>query len=161
MQWKDKFHAAMSKIGPDGKTGYQRRGEKIRAVKLAKDPNYFAGWSEKVIATMKAEGTLQTRQDRVRAARLAKINEDERQELKRYRSRVGYLSRKQDLSDLPNYGVHDFQMDHKFSIIEGFRQGVSPEILAHKSNLQFIHRRENRAKSGDCCITLEQLMVNL
>jgi len=161
MEWKDKLHAAMSKVGPDGKTGYQRRGEKIRAVKLAKNPNYFDEWAKKAIGTMKTNGTLEVRQQKVRAARLAKVNEDERQELKRYRARVGYLSRKQDVSDLPNFGMFDFQMDHKFSIIEGFKKNVPPEVLASKHNLQFIHRKDNRAKSGRCSITLEQLMVNL
>lgn len=51
----------------------------------------------------------------------------------------------------------DFELDHKFSIIEGFNNNVPPEIIGHSGNLELLPKKENRAKRTKCSITINQL----
>lgn len=52
----------------------------------------------------------------------------------------------------------EYHLDHKFSICEGFKQNVSPEIIGSKYNLEIIPRRENCFKQEKCSIELEELL---
>jgi len=54
-------------------------------------------------------------------------------------------------------GKNGYQLDHKYSIIEGFLNNVEPKIISHHRNLQMIEWGSNRAKSKRCDIDLEQL----
>lgn len=54
-------------------------------------------------------------------------------------------------------GKNGFQLDHRYSIIEGFLNNVEPEIISHPCNLQMIEWSINRNKSKRCDIDLEQL----
>ena len=54
-------------------------------------------------------------------------------------------------------GKNGFQLDHKYSIIEGFLNNVEPEIISHRCNLQMLEWNNNRTKSKKCDIDLEQL----
>lgn len=51
-----------------------------------------------------------------------------------------------------------YQLDHKFSISEGFNQGLSPKIIGHWKNLEIIPRIENISKNAKCSITLKDLL---
>ena len=50
-----------------------------------------------------------------------------------------------------------YHIDHKFSISEGFKQGVPPEIIGDIVNLEMIPAIENIRKYGKCSITLKKL----
>ena len=52
----------------------------------------------------------------------------------------------------------DYELDHKFSITEGFKQKVNPSIIGHFSNLELISKDQNRSKRIKCSITLEELL---
>lgn len=52
----------------------------------------------------------------------------------------------------------EYELDHKFSITEGFKQNISPEIIGHYSNLQMLPKNDNRSKRIKCSITLDELM---
>lgn len=54
-------------------------------------------------------------------------------------------------------GKNGFQLDHKYSIIEGFLNNVEPEVISHHCNLQMMEWGSNRTKSKRCDIDLEQL----
>lgn len=51
----------------------------------------------------------------------------------------------------------EYELDHKFSITEGFKQNVSPEIIGHYTNLELLPKDANRSKRIKCSITLEEL----
>jgi hypothetical protein len=51
----------------------------------------------------------------------------------------------------------EYELDHKFSITEGFKQGVNPIIIGHLANLELIPKSANRSKRIQCSITLEDL----
>lgn len=50
-----------------------------------------------------------------------------------------------------------FSPDHKFSIIEGFKNNISPEIIGNIVNLEFILASENLSKNSCCSIDKEEL----
>jgi len=49
-------------------------------------------------------------------------------------------------------------IDHKYSIIEGFKQGISPEIIGSIVNLEILKVSQNSAKHSKCSISLLTLM---
>lgn len=176
MAFSPKFHEAMSIVGPDGLTGYQRRAAKRNANLLAKDPDYHFKQAQKMLKAMGPEGlkkrgkaiydsvvangNKEARDQKIRAVKLAKLSDEYRTGIRRYRNIVMGLSRKHDLSDLPNFelwGSGGYELDHKFSIAEGFAMKLAPELLAVKGNLQFIPKKDNVVKGRKCAITLEEL----
>jgi hypothetical protein len=48
-------------------------------------------------------------------------------------------------------------LDHKFSVLDGFINKIDPKIISHPCNLQIITRKENRIKSFNSSISLEEL----
>lgn len=50
-----------------------------------------------------------------------------------------------------------YQIDHIFSVNEGFLQGIPPWIISHKSNLQMLTSEDNNKKHDSCWKTKEQL----
>lgn len=50
-----------------------------------------------------------------------------------------------------------FHLDHKFSIIEGYRQNVSYKIIGALCNLEIIPAKENCSKKSKCSISIDQL----
>lgn len=83
----------------------------------------------------------------------------------KYELTVLKITRRQPISTLPNYdkrgnsGVDGaYHLDHKFSIIEGFKNNVKPELIGNIKNLEFIPWEENLNKRAKCSITLEELI---
>lgn len=50
------------------------------------------------------------------------------------------------------------RLDHVYSIFQGYRDGISPEIIGHYSNLQVIDEEVNRLKGSSCGKSKDQLM---
>lgn len=47
--------------------------------------------------------------------------------------------------------------DHKYSIKEGFKNNISPEILRHPANCQLMRHVQNNTKKSNCSVSLEEL----
>lgn len=79
---------------------------------------------------------------------------------KQYTRRVRYLTdltiRENKLFDSRSMECH---VDHKYSILEGFRNQVPPKLIAHPANLCLLHRSENSKKNSKCSILLSELML--
>lgn len=52
----------------------------------------------------------------------------------------------------------DFQLDHKFSVLEGYKQNIDPEIISSYVNLEMLSVYDNASKQDKCSITKEQLL---
>lgn len=85
----------------------------------------------------------------------------------KYELEVFRVTRQQMIKNLPNYknrgnsGVDGaYHLDHKFSIIEGFKNNIKPEIIGNIKNLEFIPWEENIKKRTKCSITIEELISN-
>lgn len=50
-----------------------------------------------------------------------------------------------------------YQLDHRYSIFEGFLNDVAPKIISSHHNLHMLEWYKNRKKGKDCSITLNEL----
>lgn len=89
-------------------------------------------------------------------------------EFKKYFQKVRIITNQQPLESLENFEKRGkagqkgaFNLDHKYSIIEGFKNNVDPKIIGHIANLEMIPWRENVSKQGECSISLNQLKKNI
>lgn len=53
--------------------------------------------------------------------------------------------------------INGVSRDHKYSISEGFRQGISSVIISHPMNCELLLQSMNSKKKTKCSITLEEL----
>lgn len=60
-----------------------------------------------------------------------------------------------DPDDLRGKGYH---LDHRYSISKGFLEGIDPEVIGSKENLEIITEKENLVKSAKCSISKEMLI---
>ena len=88
-------------------------------------------------------------------------------EFKKYTSKVLKITRTQPINELKNFekrgrsGINGaYHLDHKYSITEGFKNKISPEIIGSVKNLEFIPWEENVKKRTKCSITIQQLNIN-
>jgi len=81
----------------------------------------------------------------------------------KYKRSVWKVTNSQPLEYIPDYDKRssDLHLDHKFSIAEGFRQGLPPEVIGNIANLQMLSSRENIAKSDACSISKEALLLQI
>lgn len=89
-------------------------------------------------------------------------------EYKKYKNKVISITKKQNINTLINFnkrGVSGiagaYHLDHKFSILEGFKNKISPEIIGNIVNLEFIPWEENLKKKNKCSITITQLLKQI
>ena len=54
--------------------------------------------------------------------------------------------------------TNGWHLDHKFSKQQGFIEGILPEVIGHRINLQMLPSKENRAKYMTCSVSKQQLL---
>lgn len=80
-----------------------------------------------------------------------------------YKARVRKVTSRQPLHLLPNFekrgmiGRGGWHVDHMYSVAEGFKNCVPPEVVGHITNLVMMPGALNVKKQAVCTITLEQL----
>lgn len=85
-------------------------------------------------------------------------------EYEAYKKQVMSFTNKQALDTLPNFDKRGpsgqpgaYHLDHRFSIMEGFRQGIDPEIIGGIKNLEMLTYEENIAKLDGCSIDINNI----
>ena len=89
-------------------------------------------------------------------------------DFEKYRYWVYKITELQNLSLLENfskragYGKTDdpYQLDHKFSVVQGFLHNIPPFIIGHISNLEMLPAKQNNSKGSNCSVTLEELFTS-
>jgi hypothetical protein len=69
---------------------------------------------------------------------------------RKYYSKVTSITKKQDITILPNHkkrGKYKWELDHIIPIAYGWRKKISPHTIGDISNLQMLPWRENLLKS--------------
>ncbi len=81
-----------------------------------------------------------------------------------YQKKVFYFTKRNDLSKLKyiekrgKTGQKDsYHLDHKYSIIEGFKNNINPELIGNIVNLEMIPWIDNIRKASSCSITIDEL----
>lgn len=88
---------------------------------------------------------------------------DEYEKLKRYRILVlsetdrSFRNHKNKIENINLLKKKQYQLDHRYSVYQGFLDKVDPHIIGHWKNLEVLTQKENRRKSYDCSITLDEL----
>lgn len=92
---------------------------------------------------------------------LKKLNE-----FKTYKKKVIGVTKKQPIHKLLNFNKRgisgidgNYHLDHKFSIVEGFKQNINPELIGNINNLEFIPWIENIKKRTNCSINKKELKI--
>lgn len=49
-------------------------------------------------------------------------------------------------------------IDHKYSVLQGYKDGVSEEVIAHYTNLKVMTRQANSSKGSKCSISKDILI---
>ncbi len=87
------------------------------------------------------------------------IKDDDRAQFNIFKKLVWYYTNK-NLQEVDNIELRSiyFHLDHKFSILEGFKQSISPEIIGNNINLEILEASINCSKQDNCSITKEELI---
>lgn len=87
------------------------------------------------------------------------------EEYSRYKQTVltyTYRSTRDNFDKIGNYKLsildNDVELDHKYSMAEGFKNKVSPKIIGHWANLEYIKISKNRSKGQQCSISINKLL---
>jgi len=84
---------------------------------------------------------------------------DDLPEFHDYRRKVDHFTRMQPIEQLANHDKRgEYHLDHKFSVAEGFGQGLPPEVIGHIVNLEFIPAADNVRKQSNCSIDKDTLL---
>jgi hypothetical protein len=94
------------------------------------------------------------------------ISDTEKTESQLYYKKVWKITNSQDLNSLENFnkrGRVDLRddahhLDHKFSIYEGFKQNIDPEIIGNINNLEMLPSNINISKGSKCSIDITQIV---
>ena len=120
----------------------------------------------KSVATQRERGSLERRIRQTLETKRARgdyVPEDQIPAHRRYKAAVRKVTSRQPLHMLPNYELRGltskggWHVDHMYSVAEGFKNGVAPEIVGHFANLCMMPGGLNVRKQSKCTITLEQL----
>lgn len=90
-------------------------------------------------------------------------NIDEYDEFNNYRRLVKNLTEKTfrenyDFLTILYLRGNDYNLDHIFSIYQGFKEKIKPEIISSIVNLQLLPEKINKSKGINCWITKEELL---
>jgi hypothetical protein len=141
-----------------GKTGYKMLGEKSKATHESNiNENGLNGYQQIGIhAIIKGNKTKQERG--------LIIATEDRLDYKHYKNLVIWLTkRNSNHLDKTHIGLagtdNATQIDHMFSIFEGFKNGVSPFLISSSFNLQVLPWKDNIQKWTRCSISLNELFL--
>lgn len=145
----------ISKYGVDNPFKSKQIRDKHKAVCIEKYGVDNPSKSQQVIDKIK--------QTRVRSGDW--VSDEHRSKLELYRLAVKKITAKSyhdhyytiNPNNLPR-ARYKYHLDHIFSVEEGFKQQVSPEIIGHWTNLRMLWHSDNSIKNTKCHITLSQLM---
>lgn len=87
---------------------------------------------------------------------------DQQNDFKIYSRQVRLLSEKtfrknKNIIDQNNKRSHNYHLDHKYSVYDGFVNNIPPYILADVSNLEILPQKDNLVKYTNSSITLDEL----
>ena len=152
-----KAKETLSKIGKDGLSGYKRKGQKTRSTHMSNIDRYGKNGYSRLATKAIVKGNL------TKAKKGLILDPTIRDEYYRYKRIIIYLTDKQKGNLTEGYitGLAGkdgaWQVDHNFSIMHGYKNKISPFVIAHKNNLQMLPWKDNLSKHAKSGITIEQL----
>jgi hypothetical protein len=154
-----KAREKLSMADENGVTGYKKKGEKTRNTHMNKiDEHGRNGYSQIAVkAIVKGNET--------KAKKGLILSLANRRIFYRYKKIVTYLTERLRAKLVKGYitglaGTPDaWHIDHRYSIMHGYLNEVSPLVIGHEYNLQMIPWEENIGKHSASSITLPELLT--
>ena len=140
-----------------GISGYKKKGQKTRATHMSRLDDFGRNGYAQIASKAIIKGNLTKAEKGIIAHPSTRDNYYRYKTLvlhltNRYRQMLteGYIT---GLAGTPNA----WHIDHKFSIIQGFREKISPFVIGHYENLQMLPWKQNIQKLHRCDISKEDL----
>lgn len=155
-----KARSVLKQVDNTGKTGYKRKGEKARATHM-KNVDEFGknGYSQLATKAIIKGNTTKAKKGLILEPSL-------RTEFYRYKAVVTYLTEQHRRSLTKGYKtglageIDAYHIDHIYSIMNGYKNKISPLVIGNIKNLRMIPWEENLSKHASSDIdknTLFQL----
>ncbi len=148
----------LSMVGDDGLTGYARKGLKTKSTHMSNIDEFGRNGYSQLASKAIIKGNT------TKAAKGLILDPSCRTEFYRYKSIVLYITEqfrheitkgyKTGLAGTPGA----YHIDHIFSIMQGYKDGVSPILVGSKTNLKMIPWKENISKHSASNMSLEELL---
>lgn len=155
---QEKARKVLSKKDKNGVTGYKKKGQKTRATHLKNiDETGSNGYSQLAKKAI-IKGNL------TKAKKGLIVDPTQRDEYYRYKAIILYLTEKERPIITEGYktGIAGtqgaWQIDHKFSIKDGFKNKISPFVIGHVKNLEMKTWLENLKKNASSDIAKDKLL---
>lgn len=155
---QEKSKKTLSSIGESGLSGYKQKGLKTRLTHLTNIDEFGRNGYSQLASKAIIKGNL------TKAGKGLILDPSIRDEFYRYKSIVLYLTEKVRHKITEGYktglaGVPGaYHIDHIYSIMNGYKNQISPLVIGSPLNLQMIPWKENLSKHSKSLITIEQLL---
>jgi hypothetical protein len=158
---QEKAKKTLSKIDEHGTSGYKKKGLKTRKTHMNNFDEFGRNGYSQLATKAIIKGNL------TKAERGLILNPNIRNEFYRYKSIVLYITEKSrkyitegyktGLAGMPGA----YHIDHIYSIMNGYKNNVSPLVIGGISNLQMLPWKENLSKHSRSLMSIEELLLKL
>ena len=153
-----KARETLKAVDETGMSGYAQKGQKTRATHMSRVDEHGRNGYSQLASKAITKGNL------TKAERGLILDPRLRDEYYRYKAVVLYVTEKfrKEITEGYKTGLAGtpgaYHIDHMFSIMNGYKNRVSPLVIGSKANLQMIPWKENLSKSSSCSISLDELL---
>ena len=155
-----KARQTLKQTDASGMSGYKKKGQKTRATHMSKIDEFGRNGYSQLASKAILKGNL------TKEIKGLILPSSQRSEYYRYKSVVTYLTEKHRKTITVGYktglaGTNGaYHIDHKYSISQGYKNKVSPLLIANINNLEMIPWKTNLVKHSDASITLDELFLS-
>lgn len=158
---QEKARDKLSQLGEDGISGYKRKGQRTRATHMNNIDKFGRNGYSQLASKAIIKGNL------TKAEKGLILDPRDRNEYYRYKMVVLYITEKlrQKITKGYKTGLAGtpgaYHIDYMYSIMNGYKNYVSPLVIGNKANLKMIPWEDNLSKHSSCSISLTDLLINL
>lgn len=155
-----KTQEKLNQVSKDGKTGHEKRIESSVKGNLNNIIDGKNGYQRAAIKARPKQIKTLIKQGKI-------SDPATRPDYIIYRDLVRYITNKiKPLIDLPKKGVvargsGNFVLDHKYSILRGYYDGIDPFLISSTKNLEYILWEDNSKKHTNCSIDKNELILDI
>lgn len=151
-----KARKILNSVDDQGISGYKKKGQRTRATHMSKIDEYGRNGYSRLATKAILKGNKTKAEKGI-------ISLDQN-EFKRYKLVVLYLTEKyrKELTDGYVTGLAGtagaWHIDHRFSILKGYQDKISPLVIGNRINLEMKPWKENISKHSKCSVGLDRLL---
>lgn len=157
-QGQIKARQTLSRLDQNGLSGYAKKGQKTRSTHMGKIDDHGRNGYARLAAKAIIKGNL------TKAEKGIITHPWQRDAYYRYKTLVLHLTNhhRADLTQGYITGLAGkpgaWHIDHRFSIMQGFKDQISPFVIGHRANLQMLPWKQNIQKLHRCAVTKDELL---